>query len=236
MKIKWYNTIDSTFSAMENGKESLTHKEVWAARFQRAGKGQKGNVWSSREGENLMFSIFLVHKEILARHQFGISQAISLGVCDYLRQKGVTASIKWPNDIYVGESKICGILIQNTVKGAALQDSIVGIGLNINQTDFPEWIPNPTSLKTVTGGEYIPEDELVPLLERIFEEYDNLSDDTARRYMDLLYLKGIRHQYTDTSTGRQFWGTITSVVKDGRLEIKTADGYYRYFAFKEVAY
>lgn len=236
MKIKWYNTIDSTFSAMENGKESLTHKEVWAARFQRAGKGQKGNVWSSREGENLMFSIFLVHKDILARDQFGISQAISLGVCDYLRQKGVTASIKWPNDIYVGESKICGILIQNTVKGAALQDSIVGIGLNINQTDFPEWIPNPTSLKTVTGRDYVPEDELEPLLECIIEEYDNLSDDTARRYMDLLYLKGIRHQYTDTSTGRQFWGTITSVVKDGRLEIKTADGYYRYFAFKEVAY
>lgn len=236
MKIKWYNTIDSTFSAMENGKEALTQKEVWAARFQSAGKGQKGNVWSSREGENLTFSIYLVHKEILARDQFGISQAISLGVCEYLRQKGVTASIKWPNDIYVGDRKICGILIQNTVKGAALQDSIVGIGLNINQTDFPEWIPNPTSLKMVTGAHYTPEDELEPLLECIFDEYDNLGDDTARRNMDLLYLKGIRHQYTDTSTGKRFWGVITSVVKDGRLEIKTADGYFRYFAFKEVAY
>ena len=234
MKIKWYNTIDSTFSAMENEKGNLSHKEVWAAEFQTAGKGQRGNVWSSREGENLTFSIYLIHNDILARDQFAICRAVSLGICDYLQSKGIEASIKWPNDIYVGDSKICGILIQHTVSGANLKDSIIGIGLNINQTEFPDWIPNPTSLKAVTGNSYQVKEELEPLLEAIFKEYEE--DDTAGRYMERLYLKDTPHTFTKADGGRRFIGVVTGVIQDGRLEVKTADGYFRYFAFKEIIY
>ena len=220
---------------MENSRGQLDDREVWAARFQSAGKGQKGNVWCSNPGENLTFSIYLRHKDIAARDQFVICQKVSLGVCDYLATKGVAATIKWPNDIYVGDKKICGILISNTVGGRALTDTVAGIGINLNQREFPVWIPNPISLSQLTGNIYVIEDELPLLTEAILAVYDSTDGDTAGRYLNKLYLKDETHRFTDTATGEGFDGVITGVKHDGRLEVKTADG-FRYFAFKEIAY
>ena len=235
MKIIWYNTIESTNSAMENSRSNLRDREVWAARFQSAGKGQKGNVWCSNPGDNLTFSVYLRHNGIAARDQFVICQGVSLGVCDYLAAKGVAASIKWPNDIYVGDKKICGILISNTVGGEALIDTVAGIGLNLNQRKFPDWIPNPISLIQLTGNIYVIEDELPLLIKAILAVYDADGGDTAGRYLSKLYLKDYPHRFTDTASGDCFEGIITGVKNDGRLEVKTADG-LRYFAFKEIAY
>ena len=221
---------------MENCRPQLQHKEVWAARFQSAGKGQKGNVWCSDAGENLTFSIFFRHEGIHASGQFAISQAVSLGVCDYLLAKGVAASIKWPNDIYVGSSKICGILISNTVGGSLLKDTVAGIGINLNQIEFPDWIPNPISLKTLTGNNYVIKEELPLLVQAVFDRYDNIGTSTEADYLRLLYLKETPHIYTDTSSGQSFEGTIRGVKKDGRLAVETAAGSLRYFAFKEIAY
>ena len=236
MKIKWHNIIESTNSAMEICKGELTHKEIWAARFQSAGKGQKGNVWCSDAGANLTFSIYFRHGNIAAAGQFSISQAVSLGVCDYLAEKGVSASIKWPNDIYVGDCKICGILISNTVGGSLLKDSVAGIGINLNQVEFPDWIPNPISLKMITGNNYVIEDELPLLVNAVFGRYDNIGHSTETDYLSRLYLKDTPHTYTDTATGIQFEGCIRGVEKDGRLAVETAGGSVRYFAFKEIAY
>ena len=235
MKIIWYNIIESTNSAMENARGKLDDREVWAARFQSAGKGQKGNVWCSDSGENLTFSMYLKHKGIAARDQFVICQKVSLGVCDYLAAKGIAASIKWPNDIYVGDRKICGILISNTVGGSAMRDTVAGIGINLNQRVFPDWIPNPISLSQLTGNIYVIEDELPLLAEAILSEYDAEDTDTAGRYLSKLYLKDEPHLFTDTATSEAFEGTITGVKHDGRLEVRTAGG-IRYFAFKEIAY
>ena len=221
---------------MEICRNSLEHKEIWAARFQSAGKGQKGNVWCSDEGQNLTFSVYLAHKGIEARDQFMICRAISLGVCGYLESKGVTATIKWPNDIYVGDRKISGILISHTVAGTLLKDTVAGIGLNLNQSEFPDWIPDPTSLNILTGNKYVIEDELPLLAESLFAEYDGICSKTSDRYLDKLYLKDTPHLFTDAATGSRFSGTITGVMQDGRLEVKTADGDIRYFAFKEIAY
>lgn len=221
---------------MEIHRSELRHKEVWAARFQSAGKGQKGNVWCSDYGANLTFSIFFRHEEIPAAGQFLISQAVSLGVCDYLSEKGVTASVKWPNDIYAGDSKICGILISNTVGGSLLKDTVAGIGLNLNQVDFPDWIPNPISLKTITGNNYVIDDELPLLVQSIFCRYDNIGAATEADYLQRLYLKDTTHIYTDTASGEKFEGLIRGVEKDGRLTVETAGGSFRYFAFKEIAY
>ena len=160
-----------------------------------------------------------------------ICQDVSLGVCDYLATKGVAASIKWPNDIYVGDKKICGILISNTVSGEALTDTVAGIGLNLNQREFPDWIPNPISLSQLTGNIYVIEDELPLLAEAILAVYDSTDGDTGGRYLNKLYLKDEPHRFTDTATGEGFDGIITGVKNDGRLEVKTADG-FRYFAFK----
>lgn len=221
---------------MEIAKKQLTDKEVWAARFQTAGRGQKGNVWCSADGENLTFSIYLKHRGIEARNQFAVCQAVSLGICRYLSAKGVEASIKWPNDIYVGDCKICGILISNTVSGTRLTDSVAGIGINLNQIEFPDWVPNPTSLKLITKNNYVIEDELHLVLIDIFAEYDAIGDKTASDYLRRLYLKDTPHLFTGAAGGNKFNGVITGVLQDGRLEIRTADGYYRYFAFKEVIY
>ena len=236
MKIKWHNTIESTFSGMEIAKNQLTDKEVWAARFQTAGRGQKGNTWCSADGENLTFSIYLKHNGIEARNQFAICQAVSLGACRYLATKGVEASIKWPNDIYVGDRKICGILISNTVSGGLLKDSLAGIGINLNQVEFPDWIPNPTSLKLITKNNYVIEDELPLALDEILAEYGAIGDKTAPDYLRRLYLKDTPHLFTDAASGNKFNGVITGVLQDGRLEVRTADGYFRYFAFKEIIY
>ena len=235
MKIIWYNTIESTNSAMEISRRTLKDREVWAARFQSAGKGQKGNVWCSNPGENLTFSLYLKHKAIAARDQFVICQSVSLGVCDYLAAKGVAASIKWPNDIYVGDRKICGILISNIVGGEALTDTVAGVGINLNQREFPDWIPNPISLSQLTGNIYVIEDELPLATEAILNAYDSADGDTASRYLSKLYLKDEPHIFTDAASGERFEGVITGVKHDGRLEVRTADG-VRYFAFKEIAY
>ena len=219
---------------MERSRGELSDREVWAARFQSAGIGQRGNVWSSREGENLTFSIFLKHSNLPASGQFLVCQAVSLGICGFLGKKAVEARIKWPNDIYVGDKKICGILIRHTVAGGLLIDSLVGVGLNINQTSFSEWVPNPTSIAIETGLVYRPEEELPALLGCITGEYDDISQETDTRYMDRLYLKDTPHVYSDAG-GERFEGIIRGVKSDGRLEVETADG-FRYFAFKEISY
>jgi BirA family biotin operon repressor/biotin-[acetyl-CoA-carboxylase] ligase len=119
---------------------------------QTAGRGQRGNGWSSRRGENLIFSIVLKNPEVPAREQFVINEITSLSVADFLAMHGISARIKWPNDIYVGKRKICGILIENSLKGMEIDWSIIGIGLNVNQTSFPEDLPNPTSMRLCTGN------------------------------------------------------------------------------------
>ena len=236
MKIKWYNTIESTFSAMEKSKKQLHHKDVWAAYFQTAGRGQRGNVWYSDAGHNLTFSIYLLPQHVPACEQFSISQAISLGVCRYLDSRGVEATVKWPNDIYVGGNKICGILISHTLSGASIKDTIAGIGLNINQQEFPQEIPNPTSLNLATGKTYVIENELEALLNQIFYEYDAIGPSTPQRYLDRLYLKDEPHTFTVAATKEKLDGCITGVAPDGRLIIAGKDGSNQLFAFKEIIY
>lgn len=220
---------------MENAKNILHHGDVWAARFQSAGRGQRGNVWCSDAGQNLTFSVFLVPEALAAADQFYVCQAISLGICGYLESKGVLAAVKWPNDIYVGDRKICGILIEHSVAGGTVKNTLAGIGLNLNQTEFPDWIPNPTSLKLETGADCDPEDELEPLLGHIFAEFDAMPGDAPERYLERLYLRGIPHSFTVAATGERFSGRIKGTAPDGRLIIEAPDG-ERLFAFKEVIY
>ena len=236
MKIKWYNTIDSTNSAMAANRSSLRHKEVWAARFQSAGRGQRGNVWNSAPGENLTFSIYLEPTNIPAAKQFSISEAIALGVCDYLQDKGVAASIKWPNDIYVGDRKICGILIENTIGSRTMKSSIAGIGINLNQTRFPDNLPNPVSLKILTGNSYVIDGELEQALRCIFKRYDNIGPQTKEDYLKRMYLKDELHNFTVCASGECLPARIRGRRDDGCLAIETESGQMRYFAFKEIAY
>ncbi|MBR5735568.1 MAG: biotin--[Bacteroidales bacterium] len=235
MKIKWFKTIESTNNRIARDKDELPDKTIYVADFQTAGKGQRGNCWESAKGENLLFSILLKPTDILAEDQFIISQAVTLGIKEYIRSKGITATIKWPNDIYVNDRKICGILIENSVNGHEIGSSIVGIGFNLNQLSFSPDIPNPVSLSLLTDIRYDLKEELLKLLHYIFKEYDSRSSQTQERYVASLYRLGQPHTYVDTASGRTFIGTVKGVDKTARVLIDTEDG-EKAFAFKELQY
>lgn len=152
--IKWYEEIDSTNNEVErmlaDGYENSREKlQVIAAKWQTAGKGQGDHKWHSAPGENLTFTVLNSYEmgELIARDQLRVSWATALSVVDYLKSKGVVAKIKLPNDIYVGDKKICGLLIKHKVRSTFVRESIIGIGLDINETDFPADLPNPISLR-----------------------------------------------------------------------------------------
>ena len=156
---------------------------IVAARSQTAGRGQGSHTWHSTPGENLTFSIlyrFTGPFSLAASDALLITQVTTLGLRDYLLGQGVEARIKWPNDIWVADRKICGILIENILEGPAVLASIVGIGLNLNETDWPEELPNPVSLRELTGQRYDPETELPVLQNQLRRRFGLLADADGR--------------------------------------------------------
>lgn len=251
VRVNWFDEIDSTNSQAHRCRHEASDFTVWAAEFQTAGRGQRGNTWESAVGENLTFSILFKPSNFLATRQFELSQVVALGVVDYLSTHGIEAKIKWPNDIYIGDKKICGILIENIVSGATLSVCIAGIGLNLNQTIFRSDAPNPTSLLTELGrqtGQLDPRHELATLLQCIADIYFPLTDPTVsdpvqashptleERYLSLLYRLDELHTYIDLTTGETFRGYIRGIEKNACLRIETETGTIKSFAFKELKY
>lgn len=163
--ITWFDSIDSTNSEARRQLPANAKMSVYAAKFQTAGRGQRGNKWSSAAGQNLTFSVLLnfTHPQmpdLAVRNQFLLSIASALSVSDLLRKLNIRNTIKWPNDIYIGRRKVCGMLIENIVGNAGLEHSIIGIGLNLNQTEFPPELVNPTSVLVASGLRTVPEEVL----------------------------------------------------------------------------
>lgn len=237
--ILWIESADSTNDAVRRQINEMDNLSVLAAECQTAGRGQKGNRWFSGSGRNLTFSIFL-QPELQATRQFRISQITALSIIQLLGRHKINASVKWPNDIYVQDRKICGILIENTLRGDSIRHSIIGIGLNVNQESFPHEIPNPTSMRLETGKAFN--------LRKLLEEYigifklmimEMISDEThltEREYMKYLWRKDVDHQYQDMRTGHIFTGKIIGVSESGCLLVKKKEGEPKEFAFKEISY
>ena len=158
MKVTHFKNIDSTNSYLQNllDKGEDVADNVVVADFQTSGKGQGRNVWQSENGKNLLFSIALDMSFLKAEDQFLLTQMVSVAMINVLKKylPEENLFIKWPNDIYFNDRKIAGILIKNEIKGIMLGTSIIGIGLNINQTSFDESLPNPISMKMITGKDY----------------------------------------------------------------------------------
>ena len=144
--IIWLDKAESSNDEARKAIDTLDNLSVVAVRCQTAGRGQGTNSWESAPGENLTFSVGLKDLDILPNEQIAISQITALSVVDFLSKHGIEAKIKLPNDIYVRSKKICGILIENSLCGNKIKWSIVGIGINVNQTIFPSSLPNPTSM------------------------------------------------------------------------------------------
>lgn len=162
-------SVDSTNDELRRRLPGLDNLSVVAAKCQTAGRGQGDHKWSSQPGENLTFTILLDYPamgiELPASRTARINEVITSGLVDFLSGLGIEAWVKPFNDIWVGDRKICGILIENILSGKYVSKTILGIGMNVNQTEFPDWLPNPVSISSLTGEKY----ELEPTLERLRE-------------------------------------------------------------------
>ena len=207
---------------------------------QTAGRGQKGNSWESKDGKNLTFSLLLKRPPVKARDQFYLSEAAAIAVVEALvAAAGDGFTVKWPNDVYWQDKKICGMLIENSLDGADIATSIIGIGINVNQEHFVSDAPNPVSLINITGHEH----DLEAILKRVCSSIEalaaELGDDDARqdlhrRYLAALYRNdGALHPFEDAS-GNRFMASITGIAPDGTLTLRHEDDTCHDYLFKEV--
>lgn len=236
MNTIWYETIDSTNTEALRRLDGIPSGTVLAARSQTAGRGQRGNTWFTEPGKNLTFSVVLKDLGLKASDSIRLNALTSVAVASLLEHYGVQPVIKWPNDIYVSGRKICGMLIENTLDGAMLGASVVGIGININQREFPQ-LANATSLALCTGKDEALEEVLAVFLE-IFEGMLPRLDSPElwERYASRLYRLGKTARYYDILREEEFEGVIQGVEPDGRLCILDAGGERRHYRFKEVSY
>ena len=252
--IIWLESVDSTNKEAQRRISDIDNLSVLSANQQTEGRGQRGNTWSSESGKNLLFSVVMKFSDsifdgkflpaINSHDQFVISETAALSVVDLLAENDTEAKIKWPNDIYVGDRKICGILIENSLKGNSLSHSILGIGLNVNQTSFDPSLPNPTSITLETGRTY----DLKSLLERYMEifchylsRYCNPHGGYARLrklYLSQLWRNGETSDFIDRTRKQEykFKGTIEGLSDIGHLIIKTEEGELREFSFQEISF
>ncbi len=219
--------------------EHYREGDIIVAERQSAGRGQRGHSWISGEGLNLTFSVVLEPQFLPLREQFLISQVVALALCDMLRSYSIDAKIKWTNDIYVGDRKIVGILIENRLEGAQIARSIVGVGININQREFDPSLPNPTSMLLEGGREYRREEILNRFSEALVERYQALRrgerETIFSHYHSLIYRLGESHIYR-LSTGELRSGVIQGVEHSGELIIEWREGDRGSYLFREVEF
>lgn len=234
--------LEQVDSTNNYAKQLLSEKPdvgtVVLAHYQNKGRGQMGNFWDSEAGKNLLFSTILYPDYLEAGKQFYISKIVSIALAEVLTTFVEDVKIKWPNDIYVGQKKIAGILIENTIKGMQLETSVVGVGLNLNQELFAPVIPNPVSLKILTGKEYDVKEVLSMLLTKLkdYEKWlkDGKQDEIDNIYMSALFRGQNWHLYRDKSD--EFEAKISGIGSYGQLQLKVRSGEIREYMFKEVEF
>lgn len=224
----------------ERGNKQVAEFTTVCADYQTAGKGQRGNSWESSEGANLLFSFVCYPTFLPIRRQFVLSQLISLSIKETLDEYCNDISIKWPNDIYWQEKKICGILIENDLEGCNIGRCICGIGLNVNQERFVSNAPNPISLMQITGKTHERDVILKAILKRIEQAYLRLkkepeyASELSMHYASSLFRREGMHHYQDKDG--VFKARLVRVEVDGRFVLLDEDGHERSYLFKEVQY
>ena len=236
MKILRFDTCTSTNDVL---KEEQGDFVIAVAKEQTAGRGQRGNTWISDSGKNLLFSILVTPERLNAGDAFVLSQAIALSIRSalvrYIPEERV--SIKWPNDIYVGRRKICGILIENDLQGRRVTRSIIGCGINVNQMSFPDGLAAPaTSVALESGKEQICETVMRDVTDAFARMLSDICgghyEQIREQYHEHLFFRGVQARYEDKDG--EFDGVISHAENDGHLIIKDAEGALRRYAFKEI--
>lgn len=237
--IEELEVIDSTNTYLiKKSKEQKVYEgEVVLAHYQTQGRGQRTSEWESAPGENLMCSIFALPTFLNGDNFFLISKAIAVAVKNVVASKFVSeqVEVKWPNDIYVNKKKIGGILIENQYKGSQLKHSVIGLGLNINQTNFEN--KEATSLRLLTHKVY----PIKVILLEILQEFEKIYFEIKwgnNSVLDNLYLEDLMNYQLEKSyrvTGKEIKGTIRDVLNNGTLILESKNE-LKHFQFKEIEY
>ena len=230
MQIKWFDELDSTNDELLRGISRYDNLSVVAAVRQTSGRGQRGNKWLSAPGDNLTFSILLKPADLPATEFMSLTYLATLSVKAWICAQDVPAVVKWPNDIYVGRRKICGMLVENRLDGARIGASVMG-----NQTVFPGELVNPVSLKRITHRDYPLRETLEELLGYFdFSALESPSGRTAlwQAYNQGLFQQGQACRYRNLLTQEEFTATIKGATREGRLLMNDGNS----FSFKEIGY
>ena len=232
--------IDSTNAYLQRQQSECDIRNwVVSADEQTAGKGMGSNGWESEVGKNLTFSLAVDMGFLPAEQQFLLSETVALGIIEVLDKvlPAENLSIKWPNDIYFENHKLAGILINSTIKANMMDVSIIGIGLNVNQTQFQDWPTHPISLKQITGKKY----DLQPLLEQIAEhiliKVEQLKASPAaieQNYLKRLYRYRTWAEYE--VGGKILRLFMTGIDAFGRLLLADEDNNSYCFDIKEIRF
>ncbi|MBQ8863430.1 MAG: biotin--[Rikenellaceae bacterium] len=230
-----FDTLSSTNDEARNPR--YTHGDVVVAEFQTEGRGQRGNRWSSASGQNLMLSVVLCPENLAAADQFSLLECVALALTDTFAAYNLPTTIKWTNDIYVGDRKLVGVLIENSLADGRVARSVVGVGININQTEFDPSLPNPTSMAVECGREV----ERTEVLERfvgcLMQRYASLAEGRESlhaEYVARMYRRGVEADFV-LPDGTKLRGTIRDVAPRGDLVVDTSEG-VRTFLFKQIAF
>ncbi|SDR76356.1 BirA family transcriptional regulator, biotin operon repressor / biotin-[acetyl-CoA-carboxylase] ligase [Polaribacter sp. KT25b] len=244
MKIIKLNAIDSTNSFLKEMGQNSTLKNftVVVTNNQEKGRGQVENKWISKPFKNLTFSVFTKDFDLEIKDQKYLNFAISLAIFNTLSNyKTPNLSIKWPNDILSANKKICGILIENNIKGTKITSSIIGIGLNVNQEKFADSLKNATSLKNSTNSkyDYDLDDLLLEIIENLKNTIHLLSlkkyQELETGYLNVLYKKNIPSMFKDRNDVL-FMGKIIGISLYGNLQVELEDEIVKEFGLKEISF
>ena len=234
--------VDSTNTFLKNlvaNSKPVPEGTVIMAESQYAGRGQQQNGWHSEPGKNLTFSLLLNPAFLAVTDQFDLTRVVSLGVYDALEPiLGNNLKIKWPNDIYYGDKKLGGILIENLLQGNQIKQSVIGIGINVNQVVFPDWVPNAASINQILQQDYDLQLLLSQICNNIEAWYLKLkAGKTAlirQAYLNIMYWLNQQHAFK--AGGSIFNGTITSLKNNGLLIVKNNKEVELEFNFKEIEF
>ena len=228
------STNDLAFTLPLPGENEI---QIVSAEEQTAGRGQGNTSWEAESGKNLTFSLVCRAWFVEPAKQFCVLQAAALAVRHVLAKICGDVTIKWPNDIYIGNGKASGTLIQCDVENGKTRRMVIGIGVNVNQKRFTSGAPNPVSLQNALGHELNRLDILHSIAGRFAVEYDALrfgAEGISQRYVSHLYRKEGMHEYKDSKG--IFRASFDRVEKDGHLVLRDEDGKERVYGFKEVEF
>lgn len=235
IKLSATDSTNAYLKELQTGS-SLPDFSVVVAEEQLSGRGQRGSEWVSEKGKNLTFSVLKRDVALSGQQHFYLNTWVSLSILNALSNLGIPQlSVKWPNDIMSGNAKICGILIENVWQGSRITHSIIGIGLNVNQLEFPG-LPGAGSMALATGREFDLNEVLMQVLEQLRRDYgrgEGHYSQALREYEGQLFFRNLPARFK-RENGTVFIGRIKGITAEGKLLVENQDGGTEGFGFKEV--